>query len=61
MKVLKLKDKKVAERLQERFLKKKRVVAVVGDEKEAEKLRGKSVDVVIVLESLQVPVNRTED
>lgn len=50
MRVLKIKNREVAERLTERLLKKRMVVALLKDESYLPKLKGKKVHVAIVSE-----------
>ena len=48
MEVLKAKDKKTAQRLQEKLLRKRKTVGLINKEEELQKLKDKKVDVVIL-------------
>lgn len=50
MKVLKTK-KEIAQRLEKRLLKKRKIIAYVNNEEELKKIKDKKVDVIIMLEN----------
>lgn len=49
MEVLRVKDKKTAERLQERLLRKRKTIGLINREEDLQKVKDKRVDVVIIL------------